>query len=135
MQVYVRPKKKLLGSSLAFNLKEGPLRCAKVFDKSWVILKYSCSIMQWCWNARNFGGALYKRIAFKWFFPLFLISVNLGGLIGPWGSDTPVCHCASMKVQACKSTVYIRVVVKFQVNLLTLRHIVQPNLFQLQSYL
>ena len=38
MQVYVRPKKNLLGSSLAFNLKEGPVRCAKVCDKSWVIL-------------------------------------------------------------------------------------------------
>ena len=31
-------KKKLLGSSLAFTLKEGPVRCAKVCDKSWVIL-------------------------------------------------------------------------------------------------
>jgi hypothetical protein len=38
MQVYIRPKKKLLGSSLAFNLKEGPVRCVKVCDKSWVIL-------------------------------------------------------------------------------------------------
>ena len=40
MQVYVRPKKILLGSSLAFNLKEGYVRCVKVCDKSWVILKY-----------------------------------------------------------------------------------------------
>ena len=40
MQVYIRPKKNLLGSSLAFNLKEGPIRCAKVCDKSWVILTY-----------------------------------------------------------------------------------------------
>ena len=38
VQVYVRPKIFLLGSSLAFNLKEGPVRCAKVCDKSWVIL-------------------------------------------------------------------------------------------------
>ena len=38
MQVYIRPKKILLGSSLTFNLKEGPVRCAKVCDKSWVIL-------------------------------------------------------------------------------------------------
>ena len=30
--------KKLLGSSLAFSLKEDPVRCAKVCDKSWVIL-------------------------------------------------------------------------------------------------
>ena len=40
IQVYTRPKKKLLGSSLAFTLKEGPVRCAKVCNKSWVILKY-----------------------------------------------------------------------------------------------
>ena len=33
-------KKNLLGSSLAFTLKEGPVRCAKVCNKSWVILKY-----------------------------------------------------------------------------------------------
>ena len=39
MQVYIRPKKILLGSSLAFNLKEGPVSCAKVCNKSWVILK------------------------------------------------------------------------------------------------
>ena len=39
MQVYVTPKKKLLGSSLAFTLKEGPVRCAKGCNKSWVILK------------------------------------------------------------------------------------------------
>ena len=38
MQVYLRPKIFLLGSSLAFNLKKGPVRCAKVCDKSWVIL-------------------------------------------------------------------------------------------------
>ena len=37
-QVYTRPKKILLGSSLAFTLKEGPVRCAKVCNKSWVIL-------------------------------------------------------------------------------------------------
>ena len=28
-----------MGSSLAFSLKEDPVRCAKVCDKSWVILK------------------------------------------------------------------------------------------------
>ena len=28
-----------LGSSLAFDLKGGPVKCAKVCDKSWVILK------------------------------------------------------------------------------------------------
>ena len=39
-QVYTRPKKNLLGSSLAFTLKEGPVRCAKVCNKSWVILTY-----------------------------------------------------------------------------------------------
>ena len=37
-QVYTRPKSNLLGSSLAFTLKEGPVRCAKVCNKSWVIL-------------------------------------------------------------------------------------------------
>ena len=31
-------------NSLAFNLKEGPVRCAKVCDKSWVILLYSSLI-------------------------------------------------------------------------------------------
>ena len=40
-QVYTRPKKNLLGSSLAFTLKEGPVRCAKVCNKSWVILEIS----------------------------------------------------------------------------------------------
>ena len=39
-QVYLRPKFFLLGSSLAFNLKEGPVKCAIVCDKSWVILNY-----------------------------------------------------------------------------------------------
>ena len=39
-QVYTRPKNNLLGSSLAFTLKEGPVRCAKVCNKSWVILTY-----------------------------------------------------------------------------------------------
>ena len=38
MQVYARPKIFLLGSSLVFNLKEGPVRCGKVCNKSWVIL-------------------------------------------------------------------------------------------------
>ena len=37
--VLKRPKKNLLGSSLAFSLKENPVRCAKVCDKSLVILK------------------------------------------------------------------------------------------------
>ena len=37
-QVYTRPKIFLFGSSLAFTLKEGPVRCAKVCNKSWVIL-------------------------------------------------------------------------------------------------
>ena len=37
VQVYTRAKKELLGSSLAFTLKEGPVRCAKVCNKSWVI--------------------------------------------------------------------------------------------------
>ena len=37
-QVYLRPKLFLLGSSLAFSLKEDPVRCAKVCDESWVIL-------------------------------------------------------------------------------------------------
>ena len=39
MQVYTRSKKKLLSSCLAFTLKEGPVRCAKVCYKSWVILR------------------------------------------------------------------------------------------------
>ena len=37
-QLYLSPKIFLLGSSLAFSLKEDPVRCAKVCDKSWVIL-------------------------------------------------------------------------------------------------
>ena len=47
MQVYIRPKKFLLGSSLPFNLKEGPVRCAKVCDKSWVILERRRQGKQW----------------------------------------------------------------------------------------
>ena len=39
-QVYTRPKKNLFGSSLALTLKEGPVRCAKVCNKSWVILRF-----------------------------------------------------------------------------------------------
>ena len=38
-QLYLRPKIFLLGSSLAFSPKEDPVRCAKVCDKSWVILE------------------------------------------------------------------------------------------------
>ena len=38
-QLYLTPKIFLMGSSLAFSLKEDPVRCAKVCDKSWVILK------------------------------------------------------------------------------------------------
>ena len=37
-QLYLTPKTFLMGSSLAFSLKEDPVRCAKVCDKSWVIL-------------------------------------------------------------------------------------------------
>ena len=37
-QVYTRPKQNLLGSSLAFTPNEGLVRCAKVHNKSWVIL-------------------------------------------------------------------------------------------------
>ena len=37
-RVCLRPKNILLGSSLAFSLKEDPVRCAKVCNKSWVIL-------------------------------------------------------------------------------------------------
>ena len=40
MQGYIRPKK-ILGSSLAFNLKKGPVICVKVCYKSWVMLTYS----------------------------------------------------------------------------------------------
>ena len=39
-QLYLTPKIFLMGSSLAFSLKEDPVRCAKVCDKSWVTLKY-----------------------------------------------------------------------------------------------
>ena len=39
-QLYLTPKIFLMGSSLAFSLKEDPERCAKVCDKSWVILVY-----------------------------------------------------------------------------------------------
>ena len=39
-QLYLTPKISLLGSSLAFSLKEDPVRCAKVCDKSWVIIMY-----------------------------------------------------------------------------------------------
>ena len=46
MQVYIRPKEILLGSSLTFNLKEDPVRCAKVCDKSWVILMYRAVIIR-----------------------------------------------------------------------------------------
>ena len=45
-QVYTRPKKNSSGSSLAFTLNEGSVRCAKVCNKSWVILKnHDCVIV------------------------------------------------------------------------------------------
>ena len=40
-QLYLTPKIFLMGNSLAFSLKEDPVRCAKVCDKSWVILRYT----------------------------------------------------------------------------------------------
>ena len=61
MQVYTRPKKNLLGSSLAFTLKEGPVRCAKVCIKSWVILL--------CYLAGNFQTA---PTIFSYFQDIFL---------------------------------------------------------------
>ena len=39
-QLYLTPKISLMGSSLAFSLEEDPVRCAKVCDKSWVILTW-----------------------------------------------------------------------------------------------
>ena len=61
MQVYIRPKKISMSSSLAFNLKEGPVRCAKVCDKSWVILK--CRAME--------SEVLYSRV-YIWRVPTIL---------------------------------------------------------------
>ena len=46
-QVYLRPKQFLLDSSLAFILKEDPVRCAKVSDESWVILTFMYSLENW----------------------------------------------------------------------------------------
>ena len=37
-QVYLRPKKILLGNSLAFSLKEDPVTCAKMCEEIWVML-------------------------------------------------------------------------------------------------
>merc|ERR1712051_475726 len=51
MQVYLRPKIFLLGSSLAFSIKEDHVRCAKVCNKSWVILLIRCP-----WIIENLGG-------------------------------------------------------------------------------
>jgi hypothetical protein len=48
--VYLRPKQFLLGSSLAFSLTEDPVRCAKVCDKSWVIL------ISWYIHLKRTGG-------------------------------------------------------------------------------
>ena len=38
MQVYSRPKLFLLGWLLALSIKEEPVKCAKVCEKSWVVL-------------------------------------------------------------------------------------------------
>ena len=45
---FTKDLKKSLGSSLAFTLKEGPVRCVKVWNKSWVIL---CSNYLYQYNA------------------------------------------------------------------------------------
>ena len=39
-QVYTRPNFFLLGRLLSKSIKEGPIKCATVCDKSWVILTY-----------------------------------------------------------------------------------------------
>ena len=41
---FTQDLKKILGSSLTFTLKEGPVRCAKVCNKSWVILSCFCQL-------------------------------------------------------------------------------------------
>jgi hypothetical protein len=45
-QLYLTPKIFLMGSSLAFSLKEDPVRCAKVCNKSWVILLLQLFFME-----------------------------------------------------------------------------------------
>ena len=42
--MYLTPKIFLMASGLAFSLKEDPVRCAKVCDKSWVILQTVCYV-------------------------------------------------------------------------------------------
>ena len=66
MQVYIIPRNFLLGSSLAFNLKDGPVRCATVCNKSWVILGWVQQLPflpLWYLRPcdRNCHGALLRR--------------------------------------------------------------------------
>ena len=44
-----------MGSSLAFSLKEDPVRCAKVCDESWVILRY-------CSQGHEYKNTISKNI-------------------------------------------------------------------------
>ena len=63
-QVYLRPKMFLLGSSLAFSLKEDPVRCAKVCNKSWVIL-YTVYVQENKFKiSQRFKPVFYQRYNF-----------------------------------------------------------------------
>ena len=63
MQVYVIPKNFLLGSSLTFKLKEGPVRCAKVCSKSWVILTYIAMWKEMSKNSQSLSS--HRRIVWQ----------------------------------------------------------------------
>ena len=69
-QLYLTPKIFLMGSSLAFSLKEDPVRCAKVCDKSWVILKNpykvdSCSLKNMKLGAQLSLMTLFLNVIFE----------------------------------------------------------------------
>jgi hypothetical protein len=72
MQVYTRPKNFWGGSSLAFNLKEDPVRCVKVCDKSWVILLYLS--LPYCSSERYELYGLYPRMKKKLLVPYLVLT-------------------------------------------------------------
>jgi hypothetical protein len=51
-----------LGSSLAFTLKEDPVRCAKVCNKSWVILTNINHFLWVCWLFAKDQSSFYPSL-------------------------------------------------------------------------
>ena len=96
-QLYLTPKIFLMGSSLAFSLKEDPVRCAKVCDKSWVILKYVATQFSCLENETILSEALAKVIHPKYYYKQLkeaqaFRQVKMGWFL----ADSSVCQAHSL---------------------------------------